>query len=72
MEITVVSVDLYVIKNHVHLHLALIFSTYTTYFLKITSPLYLLDRLFLKQFRIRIRSLSDIQTLAFGSSLYIR
>jgi hypothetical protein len=50
----------------------LIFSTYTTYFLRITSPMNLLDRSFLKQFKtFAVRVLSDLKILCFASYLYI-
>ena len=69
-------VSLYVIEISLDLHklLSLIFSTYTTYFLKITSPmnLLLLDRSFLKQFKtFAVRVLSDLKILGFASYLYI-
>ena len=46
----------------------MIFSTYTTYFLKITSPMTLLDRSFLKQFKtFAVRVLSNLKILGFAS-----
>jgi hypothetical protein len=61
-------VSLYVIEISLDLHLTLIFSTYTMYFLKITSPMNIRDRLFLKQFKtFAVRVLSDLKIHGFAS-----
>jgi hypothetical protein len=68
-------VSLYVIEVSLYLHKLFNFDFLdlcTTYFLKITSLMNLLDRSFLKQFKtFAVRVLSDLKILGFASYLYI-